>query len=168
MRARRRTSHGPHFPAVFLAVLVGAALLAAAIMSACATTPESANSDIAGCWYFERDAAAEALRLPWGVRLLPDSLTGWPALGQLPGVRRATTLAGPGEEAGHPFGYWRPLGADSLEIGYPAGGGLVLRLDGDPTHFTGTATPVGDAMAPGAAPARVRPVTLTRARCPED
>jgi hypothetical protein len=164
MRAPRRTRRGPH---------LSAALLAAAIMSACATTPESVNLDIAGCWYFERDAAAEALRLPWGVRLLPDSLTGWPALGQLPGVRRATTLAGPGEEAGHPFGYWRPLGADaptrdSLEIGYPAGGGLVLRLDGGPTHLTGTATPMGDAMAPGAAPPRVRPVTLTRARCPED
>jgi hypothetical protein len=147
-----------------------AALLAAAIVlaPACATTPENGQADRTGCWYFERDADAEALRLPWGVRLLPDSLTGWPALERLPGVRRATTLARPGEEAGHPFGYWRPLGGDTVEIGYPAGGGLLLRLDGDAAHLAGTATPVGDAMAPGAAPPQARPVTLTRARCPED
>jgi hypothetical protein len=149
-----------------------AALLAAAaiigLAPACATTPENGQADRTGCWYFERDADAEALRLPWGVRLLPDSLTGWPALERLPGVRRATTLARPGEEAGHPFGYWRSLGGDTVEIGYPAGGGLLLQLEGDTAHLTGTATPVGDAVAPGAAPPRVRPVTLTRARCPED
>jgi hypothetical protein len=150
-------------------------LAAAAVLlaSACATTPDNGEAHPTGCWYFERDAAAEALRLPWGVRLLPDSLTGWPALERLPGVRRATTLAAPGDEAGHPFGYWRPLAGepstrDSLEIGYPAGGGLVLRLGGGIDRVTGTASPVGDAVAPGAAPAQVRAVTLTRARCPED
>ncbi|HSJ06382.1 MAG TPA: hypothetical protein VK936_06760 [Longimicrobiales bacterium] len=152
-----------------LAALLGAVVLGLA--PACATTPENGEADRTGCWYFERDAAAEALRLPWGVRLTPDSLTGWPALERLPGVRRATTLAGPGDEAGHPFGYWRPLAGDSrtpdsLEIGYPAGGGLVLRLHGGTDRVAGTASPVGDAVAPGAAAPQVRRVALTRARCP--
>lgn len=137
--------------------------------SACVSTPDAPLDEVAGCYYFERDAAAESLRLPWGVRLLADSLTGWPAWAQRPEVRRAVTLVDYEESAAHPFGYWRPLGRDSLEVGYPGGGGLVLRLAVEPARLVGTARPVGDVLRPpGELPApSVHPVALLHARCPE-
>jgi hypothetical protein len=136
---------------------------------ACATTPVPSSDELTGCYYFERGIAADTLHLPWGVQLLPDTLEGWPAIQQLPGVRRALTLVGPAQTAGHPFGYWRPLGADSVEIGYPAGGGLVLALvvEAGAMQLTGTARAVGDAVRPGAPAAVARPgITLGRAACP--
>jgi hypothetical protein len=145
-----------------------AGLTAVLVISACASTPDPAPDDLAGCYYFEPGEAAQSLRLPWGVRLLADTVDGWPALEQRAGVRQAMTLVAPGEEAGHPFGYWLPLDGDSVEIGYPAGGGLLLTLAVGPTHLAGTVTPVGDALPPGAADPRPRsePVSLLRARCP--
>lgn len=140
------------------------------LASACASTPDPAPDRLTGCYYFEPDATAQRLRLPWGVRLLADTVEGWPAVQQRAGVRRAVTLMAPGEEATHPFGYWLPLKGDSLEIGYPAGGGLVLVLAAGPTHLTGTVTPVGDALPPGAQDPHPRsePVSLLRARCPQE
>jgi hypothetical protein len=146
-------------------VAVGVLLLA----PACVTTPEAVPTDETRCYYFERDAAAEALRLPWGVMLLPEPLEGWPAIQQLPGVRPAVTLVAHEQAASFPFGYWRPLGADSLEIGHPAGGGIVLTLEAEPMRLTGTARELGDAVPPGAAPPGSRPATrvsLVRAQCP--
>jgi hypothetical protein len=154
-------------------------LLAAGLVvlgaASCATTPPAAPAVPFGCWYFERDAAAERLNLPWGVRLLEDTLTGWPAIQQLPGVRRALTLIDHGETAAHPFGYWRPVGDDSLEIGYPAGGGLLLRVDAaeasaEPgaARLEGTARATGDLLRPDAPAADDRPaqrVVLVRAAC---
>jgi hypothetical protein len=138
------------------------------VLSACATTQPGGPPPLAGCWYFERDAAAERLQLPWGVRLLEDTLTGWPALQQRPGVRRALTLLRPGEEEPFPFGYWLPLGSDSVEIGYPAGGGLLLELAVSAERLSGGALELGDAQPPPAGP-RVRPrhpVSLAWAACP--
>jgi hypothetical protein len=148
-----------------------AALLAAVLplLAGCMTTPDPAPADEARCYYFERDAGAEALRLPWGVMLLPDPLEGWPAIQQLPGVRQAATLVGHEQAASFPFGYWRPLGVDSLEIGYPAGGGIVMALEAEPMRLAGVAREVGDALPPGAASAGSRPATrvsLVRAQCP--
>jgi hypothetical protein len=142
--------------------------LSVLLATACVSTPDVAPADRAGCYYFERDAAADALALPWGVRLLTDSLQGWPAIQQLPGVRQAETLVHYDARAGYPFGYWRPLAADSIEIGYPAGGGLLLRLHADAARLAGTARPVGDVMpAPGAGAARTATaVSLVRASCP--
>jgi hypothetical protein len=146
--------------------LAGAAALAASAAAACLTAPH-AGAGPEGCWYFERDAAAEALQLPWGVRLLADTLSGFPAIQQQPGVRRAQTLLGWTESAGHPFGYWRPVGADSLEIGYPAGGGLLLRVAAGAERATGTARPVGDILRPDGAPLPgEQRVALVRAACP--
>jgi hypothetical protein len=152
-------------PARLWRLMVAAALLPA---GGCVSVPTQAVEALAGCYYFERDIVADTLRLPWGVRLLPDSLEGWPAIQQLPDVRRAVTLVGPEQAASYPFGYWRPLAVDSLEIGYPAGGGLLLTLAVLPTHLTGTVRAVGDALPLGEPPpARTTdPVSLMRARCP--
>jgi hypothetical protein len=136
----------------------------------CATTPGPAADALPGCYYFEQDAAAQALQLPWGVRLTADSLTGWPAIQQRPDVRRAVTLTGTDATATYPFGYWRPLAGDSVEIGYPAGGGLLLRLAIEADGLAGTARPVGDVVAqPGIVEdAALQRVRLTRARCPDE
>jgi hypothetical protein len=151
------------------AARAGCGTAAALLLVACVTTPGLAPVDEPGCYYFERNAAAQALHLPWGVRLLPDTLEGWPAIQQQPGVRRAVTLVGHEQAAAYPFGYWRPLGRDSMEIGYPAGGGLVLHLAVEPMRLSGTAREVGDAVAPGARPPGGSPagvVSLIRAQCP--
>lgn len=132
----------------------------------------AAGPELTGCWYFEQTPTG--LRLPWGVRLTDRRLEGWPALNRLEGVRLATTLTAE-KEQNHPFGYWRDLAAaDSLEIGYPAGGGLVLELEVQQTDpgrwpvLKGLARPVGDAVALGEDPAEraARPVRLTHAACP--
>jgi hypothetical protein len=144
-------------------------LAAACCLSAwtCATTPAPSADDLTGCYYFERGVAADTLHLPWGVQLLPDSLEGWPAIQQLPGVRRARTLVDAERTHSHPFGYWRPLEADSVEIGYPGGGGLVLVLGVGEVQLTGTARAVGDVVRPGGQPTRAQPgITLARAACP--
>lgn len=128
-----------------------------------------AVQDLAGCYYFERDAGAEEMRLPWGIRLREASLVGWPAMSAREGVREATTLTGRSEDD-HPFGYWTLSQGDSLEVGYPGGGGLVLRVTVDDHDLSGTVRAVGDVRRPGeprtARPDR--PVRLIWARCPED
>ncbi|HUE77535.1 MAG TPA: hypothetical protein VMM83_06295 [Longimicrobiales bacterium] len=152
-----------------IAAPAASAMIAAACASGCASTgDDEPPADLAGCYYFERDAAADQLRLPWGVRLLDRPLEGWPAIQQLVGVRVATTLTADGD-VDHPFGYWRPMGQDSINIGYPAGGGLSLRLAVEPARLAGTARPVGDALPlDGVANRPLRTVSLTHARCPED
>jgi hypothetical protein len=147
----------------------GCLLLCAGLAGGCVSTPGLSPGEVTGCYYFERDEVAQSLHLPWGVRLQEDSLTGWPAWDRQPGVRRAVTLVGVGQTAAHPFGYWRPLDGDSLEVGYPAGGGLVLRLAVEPPGLTGSARPVGDVLPPsGQRPQPVTyPVALLHARCPD-
>jgi hypothetical protein len=148
---------------------VAAAICALCAPAACVTTPPAPRV-AAGCYYFERDATAVRLNLPWGVRLLADTLEGWPVIQQRRDVRGAVTLVGHGETAAFPFGYWLPLGADSVEIGYPAGGGLLLELQVGPGRLAGTARALGDAMRPGefAQPRPAEAVSLVHARCPDD
>lgn len=154
-------ARGQRGRAVALAGLTGL------VLGGCAGGPGASHPlDLIGCWYFQRDARAEELRLPWGVRLSEAPIEGWPALQQLEGVRVASTLTGEGD-LDHPFGFWRPLGADSITIGYPGGGGLTLRLEVDSVSLTGTAHPVGDAMSLSGADRPITPVTLERASCPE-
>lgn len=123
------------------------------------------SADPVGCWYFERDAAATALNLPWGVQLDGDALTGWPALERRGGARVARTIQAEGA-AQHPFGYWMMAG-DSIEIGHPGGGGLLLTLDARATAMSGVATALGDAITPNSSARTPRAVRLTRAQCPE-
>jgi hypothetical protein len=124
--------------------------------------------ELAGCYYFQRDTVAESLRLPWGVRLRDVALEGWPAQADREGAREATTLTGR-SEVDHPFGYWAPLPGDSIEVGYPAGGGLLLQLGVVDHDLAGTARPVGDVLQPGQEPGPrpSRNVRLVWARCPE-
>ena len=141
-------------------------LLAACMAAAaCVTTPAARTADPAGCWYFARDDAAAALNLPWGIRLTADELTGFAGLAQRGDARVARTLD-PASERDHPFGYWMPIGADSIEVGYPAGGGLVLRLARGDSSMAGSARPVGDVVRPGAPPRTTHAVRLTSAQCP--
>jgi hypothetical protein len=154
-----------------LRTTIGLAAMAGVLtVTACAGQPEQPEPrPLAGCYYFAQDQVGERLNLPWGVRLLDQPLQGWPAIQQRPGVKRATTLTGH-EERDVPFGYWIRTARDSVEIGYPAGGGLLLDLAIVDTDLRGSARPVGDALPPPAArpePATY-PVELTWARCPED
>ena len=144
---------------------VCAALVAAGAAAACVSAPAATASDPVGCWYFDRDATATALNLPWGIRLDEDALTGHAGLEQRGEPRIAATLD-PDGERGHPFGYWLPIAGDSIEVGYPAGGGILLRLAGGDTSLGGSARELGDAMTPGAGPRTPRAVRLTRAQCP--
>lgn len=141
------------------------AVAGAVILAACASAPGSAPlREVPGCYYFVQDQDARALRLPWGVRLRGHALTGWAGSRSRGEPYGASTLTAEGEQD-HPFGYWLETPADSIEVGHPGGGGMVLMLAREGTALTGTARPVGDA---GLEPARVRPVRLTWARCPED
>ena len=136
------------------------------LASACASASNRQEPVIPGCYYFERTGAANELNLPWGVRLEDAALEGWPAMEQRGGMR-AVTLTGSGE-ADHPFGYWISTAPDSVEVGYPAGGGLVLELEvGEDRDLSGVAIPVGDIVDPNDPSPRDRhQVTLSWARCP--
>lgn len=143
-----------------LRLAVAAAFLGVA---GCASTPEGEAQELAGCYYFEQDATAQALSLPWGVRLTTDTLTGWPPLDQQPNTHTAVTLVGVDETADFPFGYWQALPGDSVRIGYPGAGGFVLDLTARDGVLEGTARPVGDA---GLGAREMRGVRLGLARCP--
>jgi hypothetical protein len=155
------------------ALTAAAVALAAAALAACAGPPDQPEQPeprpLVGCHYFVQDQVAQQLRLPWGLRLLDRPLEDWPAIQQRGDVRVATTLTGQGE-ASFPFGYWLRTAEDSVEMGYPGGGGLVLRLAMENGALRGTAHAVGDALQPPAArpsPA-AHPVALTWARCPDE
>lgn len=140
------------------------ALLAALAAGACASTPGGAAQEVAGCYYFEQDATARQLNLPWGVHLTADTLSGWPPIDQEPDTYTAVTLTSPERTDDFPFGYWQARGADSIRIGYPSMGGFVLDLAVQDSQLVGTATSVGDA---GLGDRPTHTVRLDRARCPE-
>jgi hypothetical protein len=139
-------------------------LLAVLVVGACASTPNGTAQELAGCYYFEQDATARELNLPWGVHLTADALTGWEPLDQEPDTYTAVTLVGPDETQDFPFGYWQDRGADSVRIGYPSMGGFVLELTLEDGHLVGTARGVGDA---GLDQRPTHDIRLQRAGCPE-
>lgn len=149
-------------------------VLASLGAGACASTPPPMSTEaLLGCWYFDQEAAPRELRLPWGVRLADEPAEGWPALQTLEGVRVAETLTPDGPQD-FPIGYWRSTAdGDSLEMGYPAGGGLVVhvavpREGQEAPVLDGMVRSVGDAVEPGgqASGPGPREVRLTSARCP--
>ena len=148
--------------------LYGSAAAAALAILAAACASAGQGSDpaaLAGCYYFDQDAQSRQLQLPWGIRLLDRPLEGWPAVQQYGDARVATTLTG-SDEADHPFGYWRSLAADSVLVGYPAGGAWSLRVLPGSGRMTGMIRALGDATL--AADRPTYPVRLLHARCPED
>ena len=146
--------------------LVPAVLLLAA---ACANAPrqtEAGPRSLPGCYSFVDSEADRAFRLPEGVRLTEDTLTGWPAIMQRGDVNVAVTLTARGT-ADYPFGYWLEEADGSVEIGYPAGGGIVLDVERDGQALVGTARALGDTAPPGETPdRRALPVRLERRSCP--
>lgn len=157
-----------------VAALVVAGAVAA---SACASSPRTTGlQTLLGCWRFERDSVARALSLPWGVRFLERRLAGWPAMEGLEDVRAAATLTDSTLARDYPFGYWRlTAGGDSIQMGYPGGGGLVADLAFNPgeddatgARLDGTVRGVGD-VVPLDSPVRAdvrRPVLLAQVGCP--
>jgi hypothetical protein len=145
-----------------LALAPALASIAAACPPAGTTTAAAAP---AGCYQFERDAGARALGLPWGFVLEDEPLgAGWPLVSDRPGVRRARTATSPTARADQPFGYWAPLTGDSIEIGHPGGGGVVLTLGRAGQDLVGRGVAAGDALPPGAAAGPRTPVGVVARR----
>lgn len=130
----------------------------------CASTPDGSAQALEGCWYFEQDDVVRQVGLPWGVRLTTDSLPNAPEAEDGAFARTAVTLIGPDEVADHPFGYWQPVGGDSVRLGYPGMGGYDVRMEVAENEMVGTVRSVGDA---GLGQRPTRPVRLMRAACPE-
>lgn len=140
-------------------------ILLAAAAIACASTPDAQVPPLPGCYRFQAGEAVDTYRLPAGVRLTDRPLEGWPAIARRGDVKVAITLTGDGE-ADHPFGYWLEEPGDSVEIGYPAGGGIVLDLAVVDNGLEGRARAVGDVMQYGREPGpRSLPVRLEPASC---
>lgn len=132
-------------------------------------TEALAQASLAGCYRFQETAGSDALGLPWGVVLEDEPLgEGWPLMDRFEEVHRARTLASETRRADHPFGYWRPIPGDSIEIGYPAGGGVTLTVAPTEGGFAGRGRGAGDAMRPGETPGPrpARPVEAERTPCP--
>lgn len=142
----------------------GLALILIALAAGCASTADGTDAqELEGrCYYFERDDAAREMRLPWGVQLMAEPLTGWPALANA-GAREAVTLVDEQTTSDIPFAYWHHEAGDTITIGHPGGAGWSLALTVDGQRLVGTATPVGDA---GLGPRPGRDVSLIHARCP--
>lgn len=153
----RPTADGPGRPprgpaAGFVAVAAASVLLGCAAVLGSGPDPET----LAGCYRFERNAGAEELRLPWGLLLRAEPLEeGWPLMERFDDVYTALTLESASRWIDHPFGYWRPVEGDSLQVGHPGGGGIVLvlapREDGG---LTGRGRDAGDAVRPGEDPSQ--------------
>lgn len=148
------------------AALIGG--LSFGVAATCAPRTAEEASDATACFQFERDAGARALGLPWGAVLEDVPLgEGWPLVSDRAGVRRALTATSPTGRADHPFGYWAPAAGDSVELGHPGGGGLVLTLGRSGQDLIGHGTAVGDAVPLGGrvGPRPPVPVIARRVLC---
>ena len=148
-------------------VALGAALAFGMGESCPKEAQQQAVAATAGCYQFVHDAGAKALGLPWGFVLEDAPLgPGWPLVSDRPGVLRASTALTATERADHPFGYWAPKG-DSIEIGHPGGGGIVLTLAPSGQDLIGQGVAAGDAVPMGGAmgPRPPSPVTARRVLC---
>jgi hypothetical protein len=136
-----------------------------AALAACASGASSQASELAGCYQLERNAGARALGLPWGFVLEDEELgAGWPLVSERAGVQRARTATSPTGRADVPFGYWASAAGDSVEIGYPGGGGVVLTLASTGQDLIGQGVAVGDAVPLGGAMGPRAPVAVTARR----
>lgn len=151
-----------------------AAVAAASILLGCAAVLGSGPDPgtLAGCYRFERNPGAEELRLPWGLLVRAEPLEeGWPLMERFDDVYAALTLESASRWIDHPFGYWRPVEGDSLQVGHPGGGGIVLvlapREDGG---LAGRGRDAGDAVRPGEDPGQrtSRAVRLDVVECGRD
>ncbi len=115
------------------------------------------------CYRFVEGEAASTLRLPWGFALSGDSIPGMSD----PGDRlAAATLAEDGVRSDVPFGAWRPLEGDSVQVGPVVTGSLQLRLSVSDSLLSGQARPIGDVAGPGTDRAALESVTAATVACP--
>lgn len=126
---------------------------------------EAMGADARVCYRFAENDAFRALGLPWGV-----ALRGGPLPGMVdPGDRRdAATLGPDGTVSSVPFGAWRALPGDSVQVDPALTGSLQLRLAVDAEGLHGLGRAVGDVAGPWAAE-RDAPVGDVRAEpvaCP--
>ena len=145
---------------------VVASAAAAAVLTACSGMAAGQAPVPGSCYFFEQTEETASLRLPQGIRLTDRPLEGWPAIMQRGEVLEAVTLTRDGP-ADYPFGYWLQ-DDEGVEIGYPAGGGIVLELQPDGGALEGTAAAMGDARPYGESqdgPGRVS-VRLEPGACP--
>lgn len=146
-----------------------AAAVSLGLGTSCPQQPlAQAASGLVGCYQFERDAGARALGLPWGVELQEAGLgPGWPLLSDRAGVRRAATATSATAREDHPFAYWAPATGDSIEVGHPGGGGIVLTLAAIGADLIGGGVPAGDAVPLGGSmkPRTPVPVVAHRVLC---
>ena len=143
-----------------------AAALSVGLVWSCASVPFA--DPVVGCYQFERNSGAQTLGLPWGVELEAVPVgAGWPLIADLEGVRRARTATSPTGRADHPSGYWHLTPADSVEIGYPGGGGIVLSLSKQGQDLVGEGIAAGDVLPFGAlaGPRTPAPVVALRVLC---
>jgi hypothetical protein len=141
-------------------------LLAAGGVACASASNEPADpDDLVGCWRFEETEESRSLGLPWGLQLTEAPLEGWPGL---PDARTARTWITEAQPADHPFGYWAVQPADSIRVGYPAGGGIDLMLAPRGPDLAGRGRAAGDALAPGdtGGPPPPRAVLAVRVDCP--
>ena len=144
----------------------GSVALCSALVASCASAPPAERSAV-GCYQFERNDGERALGLPWGFELEAAPLgPGWPLMAGRADVRRARTATSPTGRDDHPFGYWWESARDSVEVGYPGGGGITLRLGWQSQDLLGQGTSGGDAVpAGGPAPRTSAPVVARRVLC---
>lgn len=138
---------------------------------------QSARASVTGCYRIEvwpegSDPEAEARRAGWNVpevvRLTPDPLTEWRALGErYDSVFVARTWL-EARWADHPFGYWRPAAAgDSVYVGHPAAfAGLTLELARRGDGLEGRIIAFTDVRREGQPSRTTAPVTATPVACP--
>lgn len=152
-------------------IKLGTLALGCLLVGGCATTAEGMTEGVLpGCYYFEQNAEARQMNLPWGIMLTQEKLEGWPPLTtSRTGVKKAVTLQATGPQD-FPFGYWDDVEHDGkVEIGYPAMGGFVMMLEHDNGTLRGSITPLGDALPLGGKTTTrtSKTVSLTRAQCPD-
>lgn len=117
------------------------------------------------CYRFVDNEASRALDLPWGVALQGGPV---PALADSGDRRAAATLSADGTRSDMPFGAWRPLAGDSVQVDPVLTGRLQLRLAAGPDALRGVGRPVGDVAGPwaGDGPGAVEGVVAEPAACP--
>jgi hypothetical protein len=134
-------------------------------LTAAACPPARMEGALPLCFQFERNVGARTLGLPWGFVLEDEALdAGWPLLSERVGVRRALTATSPAGRADNPFGYWAPAAGDSIEIGHPGGGGVVLTLARSGQDLVGQGVAAGDAVPVGGTMGPRAPVAVTARR----
>lgn len=97
------------------------------------------------CYRIEANAAAQALRLPWGFALTGDLIP----LPSPDGRRMAETLTEAGQRLDYPLSAWWISDEGAIQIGSISLGSVHLSMSPEDDGLQGTARSTGDAGRPG-------------------